>query len=284
MAVDGLSPLLEHFRVQTRLFHTGPLCGVTTFSAQPNRSFLHILRQGEMEVTYASPGGRPQRVGVDKPTLIFYPRPLDHAFHNAPVEDSDFACATIDFQGGHHHPLVRGLPPVVLLPLDAVDTLQPALDLLFAEIDSVRGGNRVLVDRMFEIVLIHLYRWLLDHGNEFGLPAGLLAGLSDERLARALNAVHESPGQPWNLQNMAKQAAMSRSSFAAHFRHTVGQSPMEYVTNWRISLAQERLRAGTPVGRTARELGYDSPTSFSRVFTQRVGQSPRAWVSSLEEG
>jgi AraC-like DNA-binding protein len=282
MSVDGLSPLLERFRVQTRLFHAGPLCGVTTFGAQPNRSFLHILRHGEMDVTYASPGGRPKRVRLEEPTLIFYPRPLDHAFHNAPIEDSDFACATIEFQAGHHHPLVRGLPPVVLLPLDAVDTLKPALELLFAEIDHVRGGNRVLVDRMFEIVLIHLYRWLLEHGVEFGLPAGLLAGLSDDRLAPSLSAVHESPGRPWNLQNMAHEATMSRSSFAAHFKQTVGQSPMEYVTNWRISLAQERLREGAPVGRTARELGYDSPASFSRVFAQRVGRSPRAWLSDVE--
>ncbi|MFD9366215.1 AraC family transcriptional regulator [Streptomyces sp. NPDC060020] len=278
--LDRISPLLEKFRVRTRLFHTGPLCGVTSFAAQPGRGFLHVLRRGEMGVTHQGVGGRLERLRIDRPSLLFYPRPLEHSFHNAPTEDSDFACATLDFDGGQAHPLVRTLPPVVVLPLDAVDTLGPALDLLFAEIDNVRCGSRVLADRLFEVVLIQLYRWMLGHADELALPSGLLTGLSDERLARALMAIHETPGGPWTLAAMAQEARMSRSSFAARFKELVGQPPADYLAEWRVTVAQGRLRAGASVAHTAAELGYANPPAFSRAFAQRVGHSPRAWLTA----
>ncbi|WP_053618416.1 AraC family transcriptional regulator [Nocardiopsis sp. NRRL B-16309] len=278
-SLDRLSPLLDRFRVRTRVFHTGPLCGVTAFAAQPGRGFLHVLRRGEMEVTHRGADGRPERRAIDRPSLLFYPRPLEHSFHNAPTEDSDFACATLDFDGGATHPLVRTLPAVIVLPLAAVDSLEPSLDLLFAEIDNVRCGRRVLADRLFEVVLVHLFRWLLDHTEELALPAGLLTGLADERIARTLVAVHETPGGPWTLATMAREAHMSRSAFAARFKSVVGQSPAEYVTGWRLTVAQERLRGGASVARTATELGYANPPAFSRAFARELGQSPRAWLA-----
>jgi AraC-like DNA-binding protein len=279
-SLDRLSPLLDSFRVRTRLFHAGPLCGVTTFAAQPGRGFLHVLRRGEMAVTHQGAGGRLETRRIDRPSLLLYPRPLEHAFHNAPTDDSDFACATLDFDGGRTHPLVRTLPPVVVVPLDATPGLGPALELLFAEIDAVRCGRRVVADRLFEVVLIQLFRWLLDHADELSLPAGLLTGLSDERLARTLVALHESPGGPWTLATMAREAGMSRSSFAARFKERVGQAPAEYLTGWRLTLAQDRLRTGASVTATATGLGYATAPSFSRAFTQALGCSPRAWLAA----
>lgn len=266
--------------MRTRLFHTGPLCGVTTFAAQPGRGFLHVLRRGEMQLSHQGPDGRLVSREIDQPTLLLYPRPLEHIFHNAPTDDSDFACATLDFEGGSTHPLVRTLPPVIVLPLTAVGTLGSALDLLFAEIDNVRCGNRVVADRLFEVVLIQLFRWMLDHIDELAMPSGLLTGLADERLAPTLVAVHEAPGRAWTLDAMAREASMSRSAFAARFRDVVGQSPADYVTGWRLTVARDMLRAGVPVSRTAIELGYSTAPAFSRAFTQKVGASPRAWLAS----
>jgi len=280
-SLDRVSPLVERFRVRTKLFHTGPLCGVTTFSAQPGRGFLHVLRRGEMAVTHQAAGGRLERREILEPTLLFYPRPLDHAFHNAPTEDSDFACATLDFDGGVNHPLVRTLPPVVVLPLREVAALDSALDLLFAEIDNVRCGQRVLADRLFEVVLIQLFRWLLDHSTDLRLPPGLIPGLSDQRLAPVLVAMHESPGEAWTLPTMAERASLSRSSFAAQFKERVGETPAEYLIRWRIIVAQDRLRSGASIAQTAHELGYSHPAAFSRAFTQRVGSSPRAWLAGV---
>jgi AraC-like DNA-binding protein len=276
--VDRLSSLLERFRVHAHLFHAGPLCGVTHFDAKPGRGFLHVLRKGEMVVTHRARDGAPRRLKVQEPTLLFYPRPLAHDFHNAPTEGADFICATLDFEGGTNHPLVRALPPLLAMPLQAVEGLDHTLALLFAETQRLRCGQRLLADRLFEVLLLQLLRWLLDHPDEAGLPEGMLTGLSNPKLARALTAMHEQPGQLWSLESMAQAAGMSRSAFAAAFKECVGQAPAEYLMQWRISIAQSMLRSGSSIKTAADQLGYRSASSLSRAFTQTVGLSPRAWM------
>lgn len=278
LPIDRLSSLLERFSVRAHLFHTGPLCGVSTYAAEPGRGFLHVLRQGEMVVTHRASTGLRKRIQVKEPSLLFYPRPLTHQFHNAPNDGADFACATLDFEGGHLHPLVQALPPLVLLPLQQVEGLEPALKLLFAETDRVRCGQRLLADRLFEVVLLQLLRWLLDHPEEGGVPMGMLMGLSDPRLARALVAMHEQPGRAWSLEALAKEAGMSRTVFAERFKQVVDATPGDYLTNWRMSLAQAGLRQGKPVKLLATELGYANASALSRVFGQRMGLSPRQWL------
>lgn len=280
-AQDRLSAVLERFRVRAHLFYAGALCGLTTFD-EKGRGFLHVMREGEMEVTHTT-RGLPRRLHVKEPTLLFYPRHAVHRFHNPPADGSQFTCATLEFAGGAMNPIARALPPLIALPLARVEGLSPALALLFAETEQVRCGQRLLADRLFEVVLIQLLRWLLDHPEEAGIQPGLITGLSDARLARALIAMHEAPGDAWNLERMAACAGMSRSAFAATFREVVGQTPADYLTDWRVSLAQARLRDGTPVKLLADELGYANPSALSRAFQAKVGQSPREWLRAEAE-
>ena len=280
--LDRLSPLLERFRVRAHLFHNGPLCGVTHFAAAPGRGFLHVLRRGEMVVTHQPQAGPPERLEVCEPSLLFYARPLEHFFHNAPTEGSDFTCAALDFDGGASHPLARALPPLVLLPLGAVHGLQQSLDLLFAETDHLRCGHRVLADRLFEVVLLQLLRWLLDHPQQAQMPPGLLTGLADPHLSRTLTALHEAPGQAWSLEQMAQQAGLSRSAFAARFKAVVGETPADYLVHWRLTLAQAHLRSGRSLKSIANELGYANPSALSRVFAQKLGVSVRAWLDARD--
>ncbi|MBX3627752.1 MAG: AraC family transcriptional regulator [Rhizobacter sp.] len=277
-SVDRLSSLLERFRVRAHLFHHGPLCGVTHYAAEPGRGFLHVMRHGEMTLTHRARSGAPKKLHVTEPTLLFYPRPLAHDFHNAPAEGCDFTCAAVEFEGGDEHPLARALPPVVVLPLAQLPTLEHTLTLLFAETEQVRCGHRLLANRLFEVLLLQLLRWLLDHPEESGVPAGLLNGLSHPQLAKALVALHEAPGDAWTLPRMAERAGMSRSAFAAAFKSHVGEGPAEYLAQWRLSIAQTRLRQGSALKTIAEELGYSSASALSRVFAQKVGQSPRDWL------
>ncbi|WOB07198.1 AraC family transcriptional regulator [Piscinibacter gummiphilus] len=277
-SVDRLSSLLERFRVRAHLFHHGPLCGVTHYAAEPGRGFLHVMRNGEMTLTHRARSGAPKKLRITEPTLLFYPRPLAHDFHNAPAEGCDFTCAAVEFEGGDEHPLARALPPVVVLPLAQLPTLEHTLTLLFAETEQVRCGHRLLANRLFEVLLLQLLRWLLDHPEESGVPAGLLNGLSHPQLAKALVALHEAPGDGWTLPRMAERAGMSRSAFAAAFKSHVGEGPAEYLAQWRLSIAQTRLRLGAPLKTIAEELGYSSASALSRVFAQKVGRSPRDWL------
>lgn len=280
--VDRLSGLLERFRVHAHLFHAGPLCGDTHFDAREGRGFLHVLRRGEMVVTHRPRSGAPRKIKVTEPTLLLYPRPLAHQFHNAPTEGSDFVCATVDFEGGDRHPVVAALPQVVVLPLRAVDGIEQTLALLFAETERVRCGQRLLADRLFEVLLLQVLRWLLDHPDHGGLSEGLIHGLAHPRIAIALTAMHERPGAAWSLASMAQAAGMSRSAFAAEFKLQLGVAPAEYLLRWRVSLAQSMLLAGSSIKLASEKLGYASAASFSRAFAESAGLSPRAWLQDRQ--
>ena len=227
--------------MRARLFHNGPLCCISRFPAEPGRGFLHVMRRGELELRHGAKHAElPRRLLVTEPTLLFYPRPLTHEFRNPPEDGSDFVCAELEFDGDDRNPLVRALPPLIVLPLARVEGLEPALALLIGETERLRCGHRLLADRLFEVVLIQLLRWLIDH------PA---------------------------------EAGMSRSSFAAAFKAGVGQPPADYLADWRLSLAQTQLRQGRhQVKQIADKLGYASAPALSRLFSQRLGMSPRQWL------
>jgi AraC-like DNA-binding protein len=183
--------------------------------------------------------------------------------------------------GGARHPLVRALPPLLVLPLRQVEGLDQTLALLFAETTQLRCGSRILADRLFEVLILQLLRWLLDHPEQGDLPPGLLTGLGEPRIAAALTALHEAPGADWPLAAMAQVAGMSRSAFAAAFKLHTGCTPADYLAQWRITIAQDLLRKGMPVKVAAGQLGYQSAASLSRAFTMVTGCSPRAWLQTV---
>ena len=281
---DRLSGILERFRLRARLHHAGALCGLHHFDAGEGHGYLHVLRRGQPAVSH--PGARevPQALHFEQPTLLLYPRPFTHHFHTPPDEGADFTCARLDFEGGAEHPLARALPPLIALPLARVEGLGLALELLFAETDRPRCGHRLLVDRIFEVVVIQLLRWLLDHPQEAGVRPGFVTGMAHPGLARALIAMHDAPGEGWTLARLAACAGMSRTAFAVTFRDVVGQTPADYLSDWRVALAQTRLRAGQPVKAMAEELGYAHPSALSRAFGARVGMSPRQWLAQVSAG
>lgn len=276
--VDRLSTLLQRFHVRASFFHAGQLCGRSIFEAQTDRAFLHVLRRGTLQIEHPGPSKVIKRVVVEEPALVFYPRAVHHEFINPPQEGADFTCATLHFDGGDRNPIVAALPPLVLVPLAEVEGLQPALDLLFAETDRVRCGSRLLADRLFEVVLIQLLRWIIDHPARVGVTSGLVMGLSDPRLAKLLVTLHKAPGEDWPLARMAQVAGMSRSAFAEAFKAVTGTTPMNYLSDWRLTVASTLLRAGRQQKLVAAELGFSTASSLNRAFKQRYGCAPQQWL------
>ena len=172
----------------------------------------------------------------------------------------------------------------MLVPLDQVDGLQPALDLLFAETDRVRCGSRLLADRLFEVVLIQLLRWLIDHPGPSGVGSSLITGLADPRLARLLVALRAAPAEAWPLERMAAQAGMSRTAFAVTFKQATGTTPAGYLADWRLTLAMSELRAGGLLKAVADAVGYGSATALSKAFKQRYGVAPETGARRTRGG
>ena len=108
--------------------------------------------------------------------------------------------------------------------------------------------------------------------------------LADKRLGAAIGAIHADPARRWTLQALAERAGMSRSTFALKFKQKVGKSPMEYVTQWRMRLAADRLaNARDPVSVVALSLGYESESAFSVAFKRTMGCSPRQFARGGEK-
>lgn len=275
--IDRLDALLRRFAVRAQQFYDGTLCHARAFEAVPGRGFLHILRRGSMTVL---DGDRGMQREISEPSIILYPRAHAHTFTPDADTGVDLACATLSFDGGSMHPLVAALPDVLTVPISHVPGLDATLDLLESEINAISCGHLHIVDRLFEVVLIKLLRHLLDRPKEYDLPgSGVFGGLADPHIAHALAAVHAQPGEAWTLESLAQTARMSRSAFAERFRELVGTSPHDYLTSWRMTVGKQLLTQQLPVTRVATELGYTG-SSFSRVFQQREGQSPRAWLAA----
>jgi AraC-like DNA-binding protein len=126
------------------------------------------------------------------------------------------------------------------------------------------------------MMLVQALRLHLAEGASGGV--GWLFALADKQMGAAIAAMHDDPKHQWTLQALAERAGMSRSTFALKFKETVGASPMEYLTRWRMLLAGDRLtNSGDPISVVARSLGYESESAFSTAFKRVMGCSPRQY-------
>jgi len=264
--MDPFAALFAHVTPRARTFFTGNLCETVHF---PDGGHLHLLKGGALTLTEA---GEPD-LALDEPTLLFYPRGRAHAFTGDPERGADLVCASVELGGAEGNPIGQGLPERVILPLAAHPALAPVCDLLVGEAFSAGGGRQAALDRLFDYLLILIVRQVVESGR---VTTGVLAGLADPRLARALTAMHEAPRKAWTLEDFARIAGMSRTRFAELFHRRVGRTPMDYLTVWRMTVARRLLAGGKPVKSVALQVGYESPAAFSRVFSRVTGQAPRS--------
>src|SRR3546814_14309329 len=148
------------------------------------------------------------------------------------------------------------------------DTLFPYAPLFRS--DHVRCGHRLLADRLFEVVLIQLLRWLFDHAEQARVTPGLIHALSDRRLARAIVAIHGEPGRAWALDELAAEAGMSRAGLTSAFRRHMGRSVGDYLSDSRVLVPKRDLSPARPAALVSAELGYPTPAAF-RSAERRVG-------------
>lgn len=270
--MDPFSALFAHFTPSAHSFFAGTLCSASAFEGH-GCGHLHLFRGGHLRVQQAGCAD----LQLNSPTILFYPRGMAHQLLADPERGADLVCATVDMGIASGSPLATGLPDLMILSFAEVPTIGPTFELMLDEAFAQHSGRQAALDRLFDYFLIQLVRHVIASGQ---VSAGVLATLADPALARAITALHEKPQHGWTLDELAELAGMSRTSFATRFRATVGQTPIDYLTRWRMSVAQQLLGQGKPVKAIAASVGYDSAAAFSRVFARTLGQSPRQWASS----
>ncbi|MDX3388132.1 AraC family transcriptional regulator [Streptomyces niveiscabiei] len=178
--------------------------------------------------------------------------------------------------------LLESLPPLAhIRSAGDDDRLLAALLRLFDEATVQRPGSAFAVRQYSQLFLLELLR---SCAGQSALPSGWLRLLVDERLRPALDLLHGHPGYPWGLAELARAAAMSRTTFAERFREAAGVPPLTYLGRWRMLLAQRALQDGdVRVAALAEELGYGSESAFSTAFKRVVGESPLRYRARVRQ-
>lgn len=218
--------------------------------------------------------GTPQR--VDSLPQRYSGENYSELSHGGGGRTSRLICGIVSFDDPIARELMRRLPAVVTVngeSASASSSIRDTLRLMHDELSHPQPGSETVATRLADILVVQALRnWLL---NEADATAGWLQALRDEGIGRALEAMHARPGNDWSLERLARLASMSRTAFATRFASLVGESPIAYLTRWRMNLAHSQLReAEITVGRLSAELGYRSEAAFSRAFTRVIGHTP----------
>lgn len=204
------------------------------------------------------------------------------------VIDGGGSCSGVggyfDFVGRHAERLLGELPPVLHFTSEADKaTLRASIERLMRELRQPAPGSTLIAEHVAQTLLIEALRLHLARRATTG-PGWLLA-LADPRMNAVLGAMHSEPGRRWTLESLAREAGMSRSSFAARFKAKVGMTTLEYLTRWRMLVAADRLAKGLDtISVVAPALGYESESAFGAAFKRVMGCAPRTYILDLRAG
>lgn len=230
-----------------------------------------LIHRFALTVTVCAPGEGNMRVLGDaesgETTRVIF-SPSGRAI-TRPVGEKILIEARVEW-GGNTNPLLAALPSTLALGVEDEETAL-LLRVFLVEAQSDRCGGQVALGRLAEVLLIRILR---DQINRGAMEPGLLAGLADPKISRAIVAMQDAPGRDWRNDDLAAEAGMSLSRFCDVFRGLLGETPQGYLRRWRMTLAFQDLARGERVGAVARRYGYTSPEALTRAFQRQFGASP----------
>jgi AraC-like DNA-binding protein len=316
--MDALSDVLKSVRLAGAVYlnaeFTAPWCVSSKFGLATARArlagaermvYFHYLAEGRCKVRLAD-GHAHEAIAQD---LVVFPREEFHVMGSdlqlAPVEtasllDTQSAARGTDVVqlrhggGGEATRVVCGflasdrsmcrllfdaLPRVLIIPMregPAAKMLQELLRVGVHESAASRPGAESLLAKLSELMFVEAMRAYVETLPPGG--KGWLAGVRDAHIGRALALLHAQPKRDWTVEDLAHEAALSRSALAERFVSLVGEPPMQYLMRWRLSLAATALRSSDrAISQVAEDFGYDSESAFNRAFKREFEVPPAAW-------
>jgi len=211
---------------------------------RPRSTFLEIATKASRNVVHYGGGGAPTTI----------------------------VCGSFSFDRASLRPITHLLPSFILIKADQARTLalHSTMQALASEMAQQAPGSGVVATRLAEVLFIQVLRAHI--ASEPGRNKGWLRAVFDPQLGAALSAIHDRVNTPWTVESLAEAAGMSRSAFAARFKELLGQTPLEYVTGWRMQKAMQLLeQRDKKLIDVARLVGYESDAAFSKAFKRVVG-------------
>ena len=201
-------------------------------------------------------------------------------------DGSEPSCVTLD--GAYYscaarpHPMLAELPRVVHLParVGMRPELTAAVDLLGRELDTPRQGSDAIIPSLLDMLLLYILRAFLEEHRP-DEACGWVGALRDPAVSAAVQAIHQDPAHPWTVAELGERAGLSRAAFSRRFTGLVGQSPLAYVTWWRLTRAGRMLQeSDAPISAIAGRVGYTSQFAFANAFKREFGMAPGRYRES----
>ena len=179
------------------------------------------------------------------------------------------------------HPFLKDLPSIIHIKQYVTENqllLKQVTQLMLEELNNEKPGSRIMLKCLSEIMFVNIIRTYLEQAVP---DNGFLSALNDTRISKALKLIQDSPQNDWTLESLASEIGMSRSVFFNRFKKIVHETPVSYLTNWRIRQAQKLLMMdNSNVSEIALSVGYQSESAFNRIFKSKTGQTPAVYRRS----
>ena len=300
--MDALSTILEATRLRSVVYSKFPLAAPWGLDiVQDENSQFWRLVSGSC--TVGSPDGRV--IEMTEGDLVFVPHGSAHWIGDSatslrmpspefvkarragiPVFNSDgditvLIAGHFEFDYQPLHPFLKDLPPIIHIRQYVTENqllLKQVTQLMLEELNNERPGSSIMLKCLSEIMFINIIRAYLEQA----LPgSGFLSALNDPRISKALKLMQDSPQNNWTLESLASEIGMSRSVFFNQFKKLVHETPLSYLTNWRIRQAQKLLMMdNSNISQIAVNVGYQSEAAFNRIFKSKTGQTPAVYRRS----
>jgi AraC-like DNA-binding protein len=281
----SVMPEAEHLIMFHAITSGGCWAELEDGSAPPVRlaaGDIVVVAKGDQHVLCSTPGMRAEA------NLNMYFRPTDRQlpFEIRPPEDGGertrFACGYLGCDARPFNPVLHALPRILRARgAEGAGSMTQLFRMAIDESATRRSGGETVLSKLAELMFVDVVRRYIDT-----LPkdaGGWLSGLRDPHISRALALMHGRPAEAWTLERLAHEVGLSRSVFADRFAHFVQDSPMQYLTRWRMQLATRLLeRQGVGLAQVAAEVGYESEAAFNRAFKKCVGAPPGTWRRSRQ--
>jgi AraC family transcriptional regulator, alkane utilization regulator len=298
---DALPARIRPGAESITVFHvvTNGSCWVTSGKYPPIRveqGDVIVLARADQHVMASDPGLSPVPIKNIYPQTS--PDQITVLKHGGGGEESRFICGYLH-SDQRFGPLLDAMPALICVRVrngtlilesfadnartatshtltHKADWWQAAIGNLISEATMLGQGNGAVLARLSELLFMEIVRWQLTFASEG--HGGWLAGLNDPHVGRALALLHAEPARAWSVEELAQRAAISRAGLAKRFVELVGETPMQYLTEWRMHLARRLLLEHTlSLAEIAARVGYDSEATFNRAFRRVVGTPPAAW-------
>ena len=300
---DALTDILESVRMRGSIFSRASLFAPWGIeSGELGRGIFHAVVRGRAYVQLAE-GGEP--IVLERGDVVLMPFGHNHLMTDEPVRKTrplrelnsvdangmghlavegdgphtSLICGEITFDGGEAHPVFSMLPPLIRVrDIDGsmAPVVETLVELIANEVDGRGPGADAVIARLTDVLVIYVLRDYVSRLPED--EVGWLGALRDPEIRQALGLMHSRPDKPWTVEELSRAVGMSRSSFFGRFKEVVGESPLQYLTRWRVHVASRLLREdGASVSTAARRVGYATDAAFSNAFKRVMGIRPGAY-------